>query len=105
MVLLLHEDLANLFCHRIFSERLALPDAIAVIANSFVFIIEIILQHVFRAFRCAYRLGSNRRHFAKIVDLPREDQGMIELPLGVDFELGSESMIGRRWSLKEAAQA
>jgi hypothetical protein len=53
----------------------------------------------------AYRLGSNHRHFAKIVDLPREDQGMIELPLGVDFELGSESMIGRRWSLKEAAQA
>ena len=30
---------------------------------------------------------------------------MIELLLGVDFELGSEFMIGRRWSLKEAAQA
>ena len=30
---------------------------------------------------------------------------MIELLLGVDFELGTISMIGRRWSLKEAAQA
>ena len=81
MVLLLHEDLANLFRHRIFSQRFALPDAIAVIANGFVFIIEIVAQHVFRIFRCAYRLGSDHRHFTEIVDLPREDQGMIELLL------------------------
>src|SRR6266403_231901 len=26
-------------------------------------------------------------HFAEIVDLPRDDQGMVELLLGVDFEL------------------
>ena len=90
MVLLLHEDLANLFRHREFSKRFTLPDAIAVIANGFVFIIEIVPEHVFRIFRCAHRLGSDRRHFAEIVDLPREDQGMIELLLGVDFELGSD---------------
>jgi len=90
MILLLHEDLANLFRHREFSKRFTLPDAIAVIANGFVFIFEIIPEHFFRVFRCAYRLGSCHWHFAKIVDLPREDQGMIELLLGVDFELGGD---------------
>jgi hypothetical protein len=30
------------------------------------------------------------RHFAEIVDLPREDQGMIELLFGVYFELGGD---------------
>ena len=90
MILLLHEDLANLFRHRVFSKLFTLPDAIAVIANGLVFIIEIIPEHVFRIFRCAYRLGSYHRHFAEIVDLPREDQGMIELLLGVEFELGGD---------------
>jgi len=69
MILLLHEDLANLFRHREFSKRFTLPDAIAVIANGFVFIVEIIPKHVFGIFRCAYRLGSYHWHFAKIVDL------------------------------------
>ena len=90
MVLLLHQDLANLFRHRVFSKRFTLPDAIAVIANGFVFILEIEPQHVFRIFRCAHRLGGDHWHFAEIVDLPREDQGMIELLLGMDFELGGD---------------
>ncbi len=75
MILLLHEDLANLFRHRVFSKLFTLPDAIAVIANGFIFIFEIIPEHVFRIFRCAYRLGSYSWHCAEIVDLPREDQG------------------------------
>src|ERR1019366_3116382 len=65
MVLLLHEDLANLFCHRVFSKRFTLPDAIAVIANGFVFIIEVVPEHIFRIFRCAYRLGRDRWHFCR----------------------------------------
>src|SRR5450830_533094 len=90
MILLLHEDMANLFRHREFSKRFTLPDAIAVIANGFVFIFEIIPEHVFWVFRCAYWLGCYHWHFAKIVDLPREDQSMIKLLLGVDFELGGD---------------
>ena len=90
MVLLLHEDLANLLRHRVFSESFTLPDAIAVIANGFVFIVEIVSEHVFRILRRAHRLGSDHGHFAEIVDLPRKDQGMIELLLGVDFELGGD---------------
>jgi hypothetical protein len=59
MILLLHEDLANLFRHRVFSKRFTLPDAIAVIADGLVLVIEIVPEHVFRIFRCAYRLGSD----------------------------------------------
>ena len=90
MVLLLHEDLANLFSHRKFSKRFTLRDAIAVITNGFVFIVEIVAEHVSRVFRCADGLRSNQRHFAEVVDLPRENQGMIELLLGVSFELGCD---------------
>ena len=90
MVLLLHQDLANLFRHRVFSKRFTLRDAVAVITDGFVFIIEIVPEHVPRLLRCAHRLGSDHRHFAEIVDLPRENKGMIELLLGVDFELGGD---------------
>jgi hypothetical protein len=37
-------------------------------------------------------LGVTTGILAEIVDLPREDQGMIELLLGVDFELAAMSM-------------
>src|SRR6266550_9137213 len=92
MILLLHEDLANLFRHRVFSKHFTLPDAIAVIADGLVLVIEIIPEHVFRIFRCAYRLGSDHRHFAEIVDLPREDQGMIELLLACNSSWAAMSM-------------
>src|SRR5580693_3837058 len=73
MVLLLHEDLANLFRHCELSQRFTLPDAIPVIANGVVLIVEIEPQHVFRILRSAYRLGRDHRHFAEVVDLPRKD--------------------------------
>jgi hypothetical protein len=59
MILFLHEDLSNLFRHRVFSERFTLRNAFAVIANGLVFIIEIKTEHVFRIFRCAYRFGGD----------------------------------------------
>ena len=73
VVLLLHEDLANLFGHGKFSERLALPDSVAVIANGGVFVFEIEAQHLFWIFGCANRLRSDGGHFAQIIDLARED--------------------------------
>src|ERR1017187_4890021 len=90
MVLLLHQDLANLFRHRVLPERFALPDAIAVIADGLVLIVEIEAEHLLRVFRRAHRLGSHRRHLAEIVDLTRDGQGMIEFLLGVDFQLGGD---------------
>ena len=73
--------------HGVLSERFTLPDTVAVIADGVGFILQIVPQHVLRVVRCANRFGGNRRHLAEIVDLPREDQGMIELLLGVNLEL------------------
>src|ERR1700694_1384444 len=87
MVLLLHKDLANLFRHRKFSKRFALPNAIAIVTNGVVFIFEIESQHLFRVCRRADRLWSNRWHFTEVVDLSRDDQRMVEFLPGVDFEL------------------
>src|ERR1700728_2472407 len=77
MILLLGENLADLLCQRVFSKRLALADSIAIIANGLVLVIEVEPEHLFRIFRGAYRLRGDHRHFAEIVDLPREDQGVI----------------------------
>ena len=41
--------------------------------------VEIVAEHVSRLFRCADRLWSNYRHFAEVIDLPRQNQGMIDL--------------------------
>src|ERR1700747_1046099 len=87
VVLLLHQNLTNLFRHCIFSERFALRDALAIIANGFVFIIEIVSEHVSRFLGCAHRLGRDRWHLPQIVNLTRENQGMIEFLLGVDLKL------------------
>src|SRR5215469_2006752 len=87
MVLFLHQDLANLLRHRELSQNFTLPDPIAIIANGFVFILEIEAEHLFRISRGSYRLGSNRWHFPEIIDLPRDSEGVVELLLGVDLEL------------------
>ena len=42
------------------------------------------------AFFDADRLRTNDRHFAEVIDLPRQGQGMIEFLLGVDFELSGD---------------
>ena len=90
MILLLHQDLANLLSHRIFSKRFTLWNAIAVITNGFIFVVEIVAEHVSRVFRCADRLRTSHRHFAEVIDLPRQDQCMIEFLLGVNFELSGD---------------
>src|SRR5579863_9877245 len=95
MVLLLHQDSANLFRHGVFSQRFTLPDAIAVIANGFVLVFEVEPQHVFRIFRSTHGFGSDRWHFPEIIDLPRDCQSMIKLLLGMDFELVGDVHIFR----------
>ena len=73
MILFLREDLANLFRHGILSERLALRNSIAVIANRFILIVEIVPKHVLWILRRAHRLGGDHWHLTEIIDLPGED--------------------------------
>ena len=87
MVLLLHEDLADLLGHGELAERLALPDALAVIDDGLVLVIEVEFQHVARLLRDLHRLRRDARHLAEIVDLPRDGQRMLQLLMGVLLEL------------------
>src|SRR5215813_2800989 len=50
MVLLLHEDLANLLRHRVFAKCFALPHAVAVVAYRLAFVLEVVAEHVDRIF-------------------------------------------------------
>src|SRR5204863_5843779 len=90
MVLLLYQDLPDLLRHREFSKSFALSDAIAVVANGVVFILQIKAEHLLRIFRGTYWLGSNRWHLPQIIDLPRDGEGVVELLLGVDLELAGD---------------
>src|SRR5262245_4295349 len=93
MVLLLDEDLSNLLRHRVFAERFALADAIAIVANRLVFIVEVEPEHLLRIPRCAYRLRRDGRHLAEIVDLPRDDQRVIQFLFRIEFELRGDSRL------------
>src|SRR4029450_13857445 len=90
MILFLYKDLANLLRYRVLAKALTLPDAIAVITNGFVFVVEIVPEHFLRILRRAHGPWRDDRHLAEIVDLSRQGQRMIELLLGVDFELSSD---------------
>ena len=96
MILLLHENRADLFREGIFPERLTLPDPVAVVANRFVLVLQVESRHLLRVLRSVYRLWHHRRHFADVVDLPRQDQSMIELLPGVDLELRGNVRVTRR---------
>src|SRR4029450_10555453 len=90
MILLLYQDLTNLLRYRVLAKALTLPDAIAVITNGFVLVVEIVPEHFLRILRRAPGPWRDDRHLAEIVDLSRQDQRMIELLLGVDLELSSD---------------
>src|SRR6202521_5330479 len=73
VVLFVDQDLANLFAHGIFSQLLALADSLAIIANSFSFVFEIELQHLFGFFRRPDALGLHRWHTPEIINLLSND--------------------------------
>src|SRR4029079_12706322 len=87
VILLLHENLPDLLGHGKLAERLALPNSLAVVNNGFILVIQIEFQHVARLLRDLHRLRRDARHLAEIIDLPRKDQGMLQLLMGVLLEL------------------
>jgi hypothetical protein len=83
VVLLVYENLPNLLRHGKFAEGFTLPNPLAVIPDRFILIFQIKAEHVLCRFRSPNRLGRDGRHFAQIVDLPRNDQGVLQLLMGV----------------------
>jgi hypothetical protein len=58
VILLVYQDLADLFRHGKFAERFALANAVTVLANGLVFVFEIEPKHVLWLVRGPHRLGS-----------------------------------------------
>lgn len=67
MVLFLYKDLANMLGHGEFSQSIALSHPISVIADCFVFILQIKTEHLFRLLRSLHWLGDNAWHPAQVV--------------------------------------
>src|SRR5262249_43343872 len=83
VLLLVDEDLADLFSHRVLAQGLALADAPAVVADGLVLVLQVALEHLPRVLRDTDRLGHDGRHAAEVVDLLGDDEGVLQLLLGV----------------------
>src|SRR5436190_15538555 len=87
MILLLNDDLAYLLSHRVFAERLTLLDALPVVADGFILIVEIEPQHLSCILGCPDGLGIHARHLAQVVDLAGNHQCMLQFLPGMYLEL------------------
>src|SRR5512135_570664 len=69
VLLLVDQDRADVLGHGVLAERLALADALAVVADRLVLVIEVEAEHVLGLFRLLDRLGRDAWHPAQVVDL------------------------------------
>ncbi len=83
VLLLLHQDFTDMLGEGVFTQRIALPDALAIISDCRRLIFQIKMQHFLGFFRRADFLGMDRGHSAEIINLFRDDQGMAQLFLCV----------------------
>ena len=93
MILFFDKNLANLLRHGKFTESFALPNPLAIISDRFVFVFQVKTKHIFRFVRSADGLWRYRRHSAQIVDLAGNDEGMLQLLLGMGFKLFGDTHI------------
>ncbi len=90
MILFLHQNLTNVLGDREFAERLALLDALPIVANRFILVVQIELQH-FLGF--LGRFDFFRRHLGhspQVVDLICQCERVLQLLASVHFELGRD---------------
>ena len=87
VLLLLDQDLADVLGHGVLAQRLALADALAVVADRLVLVLEVEPEHLLGLLRRLHRLGRDRRHPAEVVDLLGDDQGVLQLLAGVLLQL------------------
>src|SRR5450755_1753284 len=79
VILFVHEDFANMFGHRKFTQSFALTNSVAIIPDSYSLVLKVELEHVPSLFRSANGLRLGSGHAAEIVNLIRNDPGVGEL--------------------------
>ncbi len=94
VVLLVAEDLAEVFAEGELVELVGLADAAAVVADGFLLVFEVEAEHVFGLFAGLDGLGGDGGAAAEEVDPVAELEGVVELLPGVDFELAGDVHVG-----------
>ena len=94
MVLLVAEDLAEVFAEGELVELVGLADAAAVVADGLLLVFEVEAEHVFGLFAGLDGLGGDGGVAAEEVDPVAELEGVVELLPGVDFELAGDVHVG-----------
>src|SRR5258706_10268188 len=87
MLLLLAEDLANVFRDRILAERLAFAHTLAIRADRVTLVLQIGAQHLLGLFRLLDGFRRRSRHAAEIVDVLRDDECVAKLLARMLLEL------------------
>jgi len=95
VVLLVAEDLAEILAEGELVELVGLADAAAVVADGLLLVVEIEAEHVGGLLAGLDRLMVDGRHSAEEIDPVAELEGVVELLLGVDFELAGDVHVGR----------
>src|SRR5487761_40059 len=85
--LLVDENVANMFGHGKFPQCFALADALAIVADGFIFLLKVVAEHIGSLLRRANFQRRDLRHSAEIINLLGDYQGVIELFEGVFLEL------------------
>jgi hypothetical protein len=95
MILLLAEDLAEVFAEGELVEQVRLLDAAAIVADGLFLVFEIEAQHVFGLVAGLDGLVGDGGHAAEKIDPVAELERVAELFLGVDFELIGDVHVSR----------
>jgi hypothetical protein len=95
VVLLVAEDLAEIFAEGELVEFFGLADAAAVVADGLLLVFEVEAEHVGGLVAGLDGLVGDGRHSSEEIDPVAELEGVIEFLLGVDFELAGDVHVGR----------
>jgi hypothetical protein len=95
VVLLVAEDLAEIFAEGELVELVGLADAAAVVADGFLLVFEIEAEHLGGLLAGLDGLVGYGRHSSEVVDPVAELEGVVELLLGMDFELAGDVHVSR----------
>ena len=95
MVLLVAEDLAEVFAEGELVELVDLLDAAAVVADGLLLVFEVEAEHVGGLVAGLYGLSGYGGGASEEVDPVAELEGVAELFLGVDFEFAGDVHVGR----------
>src|SRR5450432_1852782 len=87
VILFVDEDFADLLGHGVLAQGFTLPDAVAIVANGFAFVVQLEVQHFLGVVGSLHGFRCDAGHSTEIVDLAGDGKGVFEFLLGVNLKL------------------